>query len=394
MNSLFELATDRDKAALAVDENARLSIWQLNGLYQHNLPIDEINAKMTTLTIIDQCQGVIPELFHKTTLRKNSRQSLLYPMLLLDSNAARYLRKYVDGTLKPELTSQIEPLLEWAAVNNINFNPGFSLMETISGSDNPELHGKALIKLSLLLSGFNGPEYLESGKLSLSPQGTDYLLQNFGTVDLDQIADTEYKRLPKETNAIVEASYASLLKISLIESARPRLGFEERLDLFIKFLEVDLCAILPGEIIVAILFFAGKFGKFIPLATKDTFKKRLASVRSSAWDLYLARMSPLFLGESGNGIIRLPFVLTSDKRLKLIAEVQRLYGVIKEEGQPPIPIIATDIDRLKSHAARDLNIAGLQDKIEQRSEAANLDSGRLKRLTKALEDENRSQFDN
>lgn len=258
-------------------------------------------------------------------------------------------------------------LLSWYASKAMSVNPGFSLMETISGGNDPDFDGVELIKLALVLSGMDRRAFLQSGEIKLGADGFRNLRLHFGTLDLDDAARIEYSRLPKGTSKIVDPTYAALLKIALIDASLPSAPFSKKLDDFMTFLENTLGAIIAVELVTAILFFAGQIRKFIPLRTSAPFQQRLADVRSSAWDIYLARMAPAFIGQGDESNLILPMIVTGDQRLKKILRAQTLAGVVAVEGRPPYPVVGTDFAYLEKFAPRGWDSTSLQKRLANRN---------------------------
>jgi hypothetical protein len=245
--------------------------------------------------------------------------------------------------------------------------------------------------MALLLSGLDGELFLRSDALKLGPVGRQFLIDTYGTADLDKAASIAFNRLPKNTREIVDATYAALLKIALIEASVPYAQFSRRIEEFMDFLETSLNAILGLEIVTAILFFSGQIGKFIPLRRRAPFEERLASVRSSAWDLFLARMAPAFVGEGDETSLNLPLIITSDERLKKIVRAQQLVGVVALDGKPPVPIVETDYGYLESIAPNGWMSNELQDRLAKRipPTSRNVD---VKPIIERLEEEVRRKF--
>jgi hypothetical protein len=363
---LIKIITDRGQASNIVAQNSDIRIWQCNGLFQHDLRIDELNRSLSTIEVIDQYAGSVPELFSQRRTKLGSIQLKLYRTLLLDSNVARFLRQFIAGSLNDKLYSEMKDLVTWIAEENLNVHPGFSLMETISGSDNPDFDGTELIKMALLFGGLDSNHFLSTGNLRMSQAGTDYLIAKFGTSDIERAATLEYSRLPKKTRDIVAPSYAALLKIAEIEATIPHSQFAKRIDTFMDFLENKLFKVGPVEIVVALLFFSGKIGAFIPFRRKTPISQRFEDVWSSAWDLYLARMAPAFIGQGDETTLTLPLIITGDNRLRQIVRAQELVGVVRVQQDAPKPIVLTDFNYLRSFTPKLWDDTALQDRLKSR----------------------------
>lgn len=390
---LNELVSSRDAAARAVIQNPKLRIWQFNSLFEHDVAVEKLANELSHIEIIDQYSGSLPELF---SLRRHKAGKIALNVdrtLLLDSNVSRYLRKYVNETLPEPVRGEVAKLLSWYASKAMSVNPGFSLMEAISGGNDPDFDGVELIKLALVLSGMDRRAFLQSGEIKLGADGFRNLRLHFGTLDLDDAARIEYSRLPKGTSKIVDPTYAALLKIALIDASLPSAPFSKKLDDFMTFLENTLGAIIAVELVTAILFFAGQIRKFIPLRTSAPVQQRLADVRSSAWDIYLARMAPAFIGQGDESNLILPMIVTGDQRLKKILRAQTLAGVVAVEGRPPYPVVGTDFAYLEKFAPRGWDSTSLQKRLANRNRPVQQPiQGNFSPLIASLEEEAELRF--
>lgn len=389
----YELVTDRGAAARAVASTPGLRIWQFNGRFQHDVAIDELSGKLHSIEIIDQYSGSIPELFSPRRRIVPKIKLAVSRTLLLDSNVSRYLRKYLRGSLNQSVKGDVEDLIAWIARNDVSIHPGFSLMETLSGGSNPEFDGPELIKMALLLGGMDGDAFLNNGEIKLGAKGNQYLARTFGTTVLDDAAAIEFKRLPRLTLEVVDPTYATLLKIALIADAVPHAQFSRRIDEFMDFLENTLDAVLAVEVVTAILFFSGHIGKFIPLKSSTSFAQRLRALRSSAWDIFLARMAASFIAQGDESELTLPLIITGDERLKKIVRAQRLVGVISIDKRAPYPVVLTDFEYLETVAPKGWDSSSLQSRLAGRQVrgtwARNVD---LKTIIADLEEEAARRF--
>lgn len=388
----FELVTNREAAAREVMDKPGLRIWQFNGLYPHDVTIDHLASRLTNLEVIDQYAGSAPELFSLRRHIATKVELAVNRSLLLDSNVSHYMRRYLDGKLREPQNSDVRALLRWAAEQRVNFHPGFSLMETFFGSRDPEFYGRELIKMGLLLSGMDNRTYLNDERIVLGPEGREFLQKTFGTEDLDVAADREMQRLPRNTQRIVDPTYAALLKIALIERSVPFARFQQRMEEFWSFLVGKLEAVLTVELVVAVLFFSGKIGKFIPLKTNDPIDQRLFEVRSSSWDLYLARMAPAFISQGDESQLTLPLIVTGDDRLKAIVRAQRLFGVISQDNGPPFPVSTIDFEYLENIAPKTWNARWLRDRAAERSSGRIGSKVDVSKIIEELEEEVRLKF--
>ncbi|HVA28333.1 MAG TPA: hypothetical protein VNF68_09140 [Candidatus Baltobacteraceae bacterium] len=390
--NVFELATDREAAARAVIESPGLRIWQFNGIYPHDVTIDALASRLTSMEVIDQYAGSAPELFSIRRHIATKLELAVNKALLLDSNVSRYMRKYLAGDLKEELRADAHALLTWAAEQRVNFHPGFSLMETFSGSSDPEFHGLELIKMGLLLSGMDPDSFLRDGQIVFGSAGLSFLRSNFGTESLDAAATIQMGRLPRDMRQVVDPTYAALLKIALIEDTVPFAQFQRRVEEFWEFLEGTLRAVLSVELVTALLFFSGQIGGFIPLRASSPLAQRFADVRSSAWDIYLARMASTFISQGDESELTLPLIITGDERLKKIVRGQRLFGVISMDKQAPFPVLLTDFEYLESFVPKSWDSEWLRRRIEQRKVPAQRDEVDIQRIIADLEDQVRRRF--
>lgn len=389
---LFELVVDRDAAARAVLNQPGMRIWQFNGIYPHEVTIDALVSRLSILEVIDQYAGSAPELFSLGRYIASRVELEVNRALLLDSNVSRYMRKYIGGDLNEKIKKDVHELLTWAVTQHVNFHPGFSLMETFSGSSDPELHGRELIKMGLLLSGMDGELFLRDARVALGDTGKAFLQANFGTDDLERAADLEMSRLPRDMQRTVDATYASLLKIALIEDTVSFSQFGSRIEAFWDFLTQELNAVLVPELCTALLFFSGYLGRFIPLRTARPIEDRLAQVRSSAWDLHLLRLPAAFVGQGDEKQLTLPLIVTGDERLKKIARSHQMVGVICYDKGPPFPIVQIDFPYVESYVPKSWSLIWLQDRMQQRVVPENRAPVDLQALIAVLEDQVRDRF--
>jgi len=222
--------------------------------------------------------------------------------------------------------------------------------------------------------------------------GLSFLRSNFGTESLDAAATIQMGRLPRDMRQVVDPTYAALLKIALIEDTVPFAQFQRRVEEFWEFLEGTLRAVLSVELVTALLFFSGQIGGFIPLRASSPLAQRFADVRSSAWDIYLARMASTFISQGDESELTLPLIITGDERLKKIVRGQRLFGVISMDKQAPFPVLLTDFEYLESFVPKSWDSEWLRRRIEQRKVPAQRDEVDIQRIIADLEDQVRRRF--
>jgi hypothetical protein len=389
---VFNLVTDREAAALAVIRNPGLRIWQFNGMYPHDVTLDALASQLVNLEVIDQYAGSAPELFSLRRHIATKVELSVNRALLLDSNVSRYVRRYLDGKLKEPQRTDVCSLLRWAAEQHVNFHPGFSLMETFAGSSDPEFHGRELIKMGLLLSGMDQQQFLQNEQIVLGREGRAYLQAAFGSDDLDVAADLEIARLPRDMQQIVDRPYAALLKIALIEDTVPFERFQQRIEEFWTFLVDRIGGVLSFELVAAVLFFSGEIRKFIPLRTSAPLARRLFDVRSSAWDIHLARMAPAFISQGDECELTLPLIVTGDDRLKKIVRAQKLVGVLSREKQAPFPVVLADFDYLQNFTPKKWDPQWLQDRMAEREIPNSRTHVDIREVIEELEEHVRRRF--
>ena len=389
---LIELVTNREAADRAVIDNPGLRIWQFNGIYPHDVAFNDLASRLKSIEVIDQYAGSAPELFSHRRHTATRIELSVNRALLLDSNVSRYMRKYLLNDLKEPFRTDVHTLLTWVVKQRINYHPGFSLMETFSGSSDPELHGRELIKMGLLLSGMDPEQFLKDGRVVLGCDGLAFLGAQFGTDSLYEAAEIEMARLPRDKLQVVDPTYASLLKIALIEDSVPISQYSQRVEEFVIFLEETLGAILAVELVAALLFFGNQISKFIPLRTTKPLSQRLVDVRSSAWDIYLARMAPTFISQGDESALTLPFIVTGDERLKKIVRGLKLVGVISVNNGAPCPVVVTDFDYLDGFAPRCWDSEWLQKRLAERKVRTSRVTVDIKSIIAELEEQVRLRF--
>lgn len=338
-----ELLSDIDRY-FEVSKDTTSFLWALT-----NVPLlfpDLIGGKSfgdgkAMISIIEQFDGRKPgKLYHDY---KTRRYDVLFsPTLILDSQLVTYLSDYVldmeAGTnkLPPVLRDNVKGFLDFVIERKYDFNPFFYYVESVAKDSKGKF--EQYVKDSAIalfkLHSMNEEEFLRSGAIVIDRDHLQNYQRTFGGTTVEETALLRSKELSKNLKEVnfgfvSKFIYASLLQMAILWRDR-KLDVIGKLGKLRDFMENRLNMVMTQETFVAIFYFSGMTGSFIPVAQPGlNLEKALSKFQSTTWDLMMMRVPPMQLMFDSEAYTSLGFICTADQAFAKIASQIVIAGITR-----------------------------------------------------------------
>lgn len=273
--------------------------------------------------IIDQFNGKRPFLFNMEFMRSPKRYELqIVVSIILDSHLVTELHAYCTNSeqMINHKKAAVESFLKWVSTYRYDFNPSFYFTESFCKSTLENfISSVSPVAASMLhLHAMDEEIYLRSGEIVPRKGSIEHYQDKYRAVSIEECAQkwlTEFINIELELfRPIIDATYASLLKMVLIHKMDRRHLFDKLSD-FESFLSNELGARLARESLFAAYYFADLLGSMVGVQANTSYENAKKNLRATAWDILLLRIPELLLNPANLPEMNLAYVCTADKKL-------------------------------------------------------------------------------
>lgn len=271
------------------------------------------------------------------------------PTLLLDTQMPSYLREYITWTetgsctLSEALRTNVHEFLRFVVMHGYDYNPLFYYIESVVKDTKGEFAtSSASTAVAILkLHAMDEAEFLKSGKVVVDEKQLEPYRRNFGGVTLEETALLRSHEIASGLKHVgfeftTQLIRAQLLQMAIIASNK-KLGLLDKLGRLRDFQEDRLNIVMSQECFVALSYFSGITGSFIPSARPGVnVAKALSKFKSTAWDLLLLRIPPMQLMQETDDIAELCFICTADRAFAEIASQFVIAGITRLPYKPEL----------------------------------------------------------
>jgi hypothetical protein len=254
--------------------------------------------------------------------------------LLLDSQMASGLHEYrqARSAMDAQRRVALRSVLQYASMRGYDYNPIFYFIESFYRTSAEVFVEKVTpVATSVLyFHSMDSGHFAKFDEIRLKPDALDYYFRLYGENTLEDCGRACVERFREDYRTLdvhhsLSASYSCLLKMTLIhkrESGHVERKFEE----FQTFVSTQLGCNMAWESHLALYYFAGLVGKFLPVQRNMTLASAKRALWSTAWDLMLLRMPEFLLRPTELPRINLGYVCSADKSL---FELGQLFIVMR-----------------------------------------------------------------
>ncbi len=314
------------------------------------------------LTIIDQFSGKRPAIINRAFLTSKGKYNMIIvATMLLDSHVATHLHLYRTGG-KSDYRETIEAFLTFVSKHGYDYNPIFYFLESYSKSSLKEfLDNVAPIATSLLFfHSMDEARFVSSKEMILKADAIEYYYSLYGADSLEKCGKAMAESFSADVKnrdylQIIDASYACLLKMVLIQKRNSDRPVHKKLEELNEFMISELGATMVRERHLAIYYFAGLAGSFIGVQANMNVDKAKHDLKATAWDIFLLRLPELFLDPAQLPEMNLTYVCTVEKKLIKLGEllkIERLFAKSADDFDI-MPEISIDLSLLERTVSRE-----------------------------------------
>lgn len=311
------------------------------------------------ITILDQFGGKRPLLMNLDFLRHPTDYQLkVIPSIILDSHVASALHVYVNDSksLAPPAFRSISDFLLFVSKNNIDYNPFFYLIESFFKSEESKFtkYVTPVMETILNLHCMDDDHFVKTREILIKEDAVEYYKSLHGGASLRECAERWVDQITKDEDfkkspSVIEASYACLLKMVLINK-KDSSSILKKLEEFVKFIEVDLGFPMAREPQLAVHYFADLAGSFVGVQANTKVADAKRMLRASAWDLLLLSMPEIVIGPKHLPEMTVAYIATAEKKLSELASLFMIERVIArsddtEALSPEISFNLTDVKK-------------------------------------------------
>lgn len=365
-------------------------VWQIadspypSEVLQGSMEFGKVNPSY----LIDQYSGRRPALINAEFLQTKKLEFKFFPSALLDSNLARQVYAVANGGT---VNDGFRDLLKHLTIHGWDFSLYFYYLEhyckAASISDfvaNAEVRTEALLKLHSM----DNRKYLESGEIEPNPEAVSHYLASTNSSSLAEVAHKRVAEFTKnhskvDTETTIETIEIAIAKMVLIRRfEHPKGSPLQQYEMFKKFLEHDLGAMLAREAHLALHYFYDKAGRLLGTQASTPFKRAASNISSTAWDMYFLRFPELLFSGSPTEM-SLAFIATQEKQLAALARLFSVESIIGSRSNGILPVIGYQSSGLPPEAMAVVHPARPSD-IQRKSVSVGLKSALFNELQRLL----------
>lgn len=284
------------------------------------------------LYLLDLYHGRTPTLYNLTTFTSGPAVTIgLHQLVILDSNVVSYLNRYMRGRLRdPRAQRTVEEFLRFIVTADLDPNPIFYLSESQVKATPARWRAYAsdFMETVIALQIMDKDLLVAEGRLASSIAAHAEHLCVHDATEADRLVSQYVESVPaaiaQGEAEKLDLHYAALMKAALLRLESSQ-DIPEKLDHLGEFMASRLGAVLGMERFLAILHWAApeRFARLMtPLQPGANPTAALEKLRSTTWDIYLARLPEQlgrFISRTGPGdaeaICDLYFVATGEDQL-------------------------------------------------------------------------------
>ncbi len=271
--------------------------------------------------------SIINDKIFKRIILKNDSRARMYRCVSFDTQTVSYIERYYKkGTVPYDGFEAVVQLLKGSEIG-IDYIP-YALENLMFDNSRKDSVEQTLFAYEMMCGENAGNERVcrEQSRAII------------------KLYEEQKPQLIFHTNELYQAIYLALLKMSQIQIECRNLQTDQKLGMFVEFLDSKLCRIMQPEINLARIFFTqgnscGFFGK---IHNKNT--NVLDNLKNMTWDLMHLRFmnysSTMYNAKKGDALI--PYFFTYDKKLQDIRNCYNLQALaINTHNYASIPIYVT-----------------------------------------------------
>jgi hypothetical protein len=277
--------------------------------------------------------------------------------LVLDSQLLSGLHEYREARSGMDVQKRValRSLLQYASTRGYDYNPLFYLIESFHrmppGTFVKEV---APVVASLLhFQSMDSAHFAKFDEIRLKPDALDYYFTLYGEHSLEECGRVWVERFQREHQPldlphVLRASYSCLLKMTLIHK-RESGTLERKFEEFQTFVSTELGCNLAWESHLALYYFAGLVGKFLPVQSTMALEDAKSALWSTVWDLLLLRMPEFLLRPTQLPRINLGYVCSADKPLFELGQLFTVMRLIMQSNSDLCigPVLGMNMEALR-----------------------------------------------
>lgn len=243
--------------------------------------------------------------------------------LEMDTNVASYIDRLCKGTLEEDKKRDILEIIQILDKKRENFQLGANLYiwENVVKGINDEIIVDTMRSVNYAM---NHRMYKDLNDKKLD--------------DEDKKIKKQIEVIKKEKEKLEKEKYfpicSLLLKVFCIKISKKNIY--EQVKELVDFINETLCMYMENEVLLCLMYLLNdkmiKDSKFFKIEKNSNKKNIIKNIKGMAWDLLHFRMKQSYLIENQKNIIKLPIIITADKGMSSIIEINkmRFFSFYKE----------------------------------------------------------------
>ncbi len=243
--------------------------------------------------------------------------------LEMDTNVASYIDRLCKGTLEEDKKRDILEIIQILDKKRENFQLGANLYiwENVVKGINDEIIVDTMRSVNYAM---NHTMYKDLNDKKLD--------------DEDKKIKKQIEVIKKEKEKLEKEKYfpicSLLLKVFCIKISKKNIY--EQVKELVDFINETLCMYMENEVLLCLMYLLNdkmiKDSKFFKIEKNSNKKNVIKNIKGMAWDLLHFRMKQSYLIENQKNIIKLPIIITADKGMSSIIEINkmRFFSFYKE----------------------------------------------------------------
>ena len=243
--------------------------------------------------------------------------------LEMDTNVASYIDRLCKGTLEEDKKRDILEIIQILDKKRENFQLGANLYiwENVVKGINDEIIVDTMRSVNYAM---NHTMYKDLNDKKLD--------------DEDKKIKKQIEVIKKEKENLEKEKYfpicSLLLKVFCIKISKKNIY--EQVKELVDFINETLCMYMENEVLLCLMYLLNdkmiKDSKFFKIEKNSNKKNVIKNIKGMAWDLLHFRMKQSYLIENQKNIIKLPIIITADKGMSSIIEINkmRFFSFYKE----------------------------------------------------------------
>ena len=249
-------------------------------------------GEVDPIYLIDQFSGKRPALFNEKFISTGKVEFPMYASAILDSNIINAIDKKVSNNASFD---GLESFLLFLIKNMWDFSPLFYYLEHYAKSSTSDFKKNAIRRTESLLKlhSMDEKNFLNTGQIILDSQAVDYYAQQSGVKTLAEVAESRVVSFIKQWDKrslinMTEATQIALIKMVLIHKCEMHKSSAiQKQNELVRFLRNDLGIMLARESHLGRHYFCDLAGKLLGIQSSTSIEKALATIKSTAWDIFV-----------------------------------------------------------------------------------------------------------